>query len=65
MKKNYVKPCSSCIVMTVELPMLKDSFGANNQNLDRAPHTTIGSSMPSTPSSGGNAKENPFDYDEE
>lgn len=56
MKKNYVKPCSSCIVMAVELPMLKDSFGANNQNLDRAPHTTIGS----TP-----AKENPFEYDEE
>ena len=57
MKKKYVKPCSSCIVMAAELPMLKDSLGVKNQNLDRAPHTTIGSSTP--------AKENPFEYDEE
>lgn len=65
MKKNYVKPCSSCIVMAAEQAMLAGSLGAKNQNLDRAAHTTIGSSMPSTPSSGSNAKENPFDYDEE
>lgn len=59
MKQNYVKPCSSCIVMAAELPMLKDSFRVTNQNLDRAAPIIIG------PSTAGGAKENPFEYDEE
>ncbi len=62
MKKDYVKPCSSCIAMAAEQAMLAGSLGANNQNHERADRTTLG---PSTPSTGSNAKENPFQYDEE
>lgn|GEM_PF-307884 len=65
MKKNYVKPCSSCVAMAAEQAMLAGSLRIKNQNFDRADHTTLGSSTPSTPSTGGNAKENPFQYDEE
>ena len=63
MKKNYVKPCSSCIVMAAEQAMLTGSKGLRitNQDLERADHITLGPSTPSTPSVGGNAKENPFD----
>lgn len=59
MKKDYVKPCSSCIAMAAEQAMLADSKGlrVTNQDLERASHITIGSSTP--------AKENPFEYDEE
>lgn len=59
MKQNYVKPCSSCIVMAAEQAMLAGSLGAKNQNLDRAAPIIIG------PSTAGGAKENPFEYDEE
>lgn len=61
MKKNYVKPCSSCIVMAAEQAMLAESNGLRitNQNFERADHTTLG------PSTAGGAKKNPFDYDEE
>ena len=62
MKKNYVKPCSSCVAMAAEQAMLAGSLRIKNQNFERADHTTLGSSTPST---GGNAKENPFQYDEE
>lgn len=70
MKKSYVKPCSTCVIMAVEQAMLAGSKGlrVTNQNLERVDHTIIGSSTPSTPSTpsaGGNAKENPFQYDEE
>ena len=65
MKKNYVKPCSSCVAMAAEQAMLAGSLRIKNQNFERADHTTLGSSTPSTPSAGGNAKENPFQYDEE
>ena len=68
MKKDYVKPCSSCIVMAAEQAMLTGSdkgLRITNENLERVDHTIIGSSTPSTPSAGGNAKENPFQYDEE
>ena len=70
MKKGYVKPCSTCVIMAVEQAMLAGSKGlrVTNQNLERVDHTIIGSSTPSTPSTpsaGGNAKENPFQYDEE
>lgn len=70
MKKSYVKPCSTCVIMAVEQAMLAGSKGlrVTNQNLERVDHTIIGSSTPSTPSApsaGGNAKENPFQYDEE
>ncbi len=59
MKKNYVKPCSSCMLVVAEQAMLAGSLGMNNQNLDRASHTTLG------PSTAGRAKEDPFEYDEE
>lgn len=68
MKKNYVKPCSTCVIMAVEQAMLAESkkgLRITNGNLERVDHTIIGSSTPSTPSAGGNAKENPFQYDEE
>ena len=67
MKKSYVKPCSTGVIMAVEHAMLAGSKGlrVTNQNLERVDHTIIGSSTPSTPSAGGNAKENPFQYDEE
>lgn len=70
MKKSYVKPCSTCVIMAVEQAMLAGSKGlrVTNQNLERVDYTIIGSSTPSTPSTpsaGGNAKENPFQYDEE
>lgn len=62
MKKNYVKPCSSCIVMAAEQAMLAGSKGLRitNQDFERADPIVLG---PST--AGGGAKKNPFDYDEE
>ena len=38
MKKNYVKPCSSCIVMAAEQAMLAGSKGLRitNQDFERA-----------------------------
>ena len=61
MKKNYVKPCSSCIVMAAEQAMLAESNGLRitNQNFERADPIVLG------PSTAGGAKKNPFDYDEE
>ena len=61
MKKNYVKPCSTCVIMAAEQAMLADSKGLRitNENFERADHTTLG------PSTAGGAKKNPFDYDEE
>lgn len=61
MKKNYVKPCSSCIVMAAEQAMLAGSKGlrVTNENLERADPIVLG------PSTAGGAKKNPFDYDEE
>lgn len=57
MKKNYVKPCSSCIVMAAEQAMLTASKGLRitNQDFERADPIVL------SPSTGGNAKENPFD----
>lgn len=68
MKKSYVKPCSICVIVAAEQAMLAGSdkgLRITNENLERVDHTIIGSSTPSTPSAGGNAKENPFQYDEE
>ena len=61
MKKNYVKPCSSCIVMAAEQAMLAGSKGLRitNQGFERADPVVLG------PSTAGGAKKNPFDYDEE
>ncbi len=61
MKKNYVKPCSSCIVMAAEQAMLAGSKGLRITYLDfeRADPIVLG------PSTAGGAKKNPFDYDEE
>jgi hypothetical protein len=62
MKKDYVKPCSSCIAMAAEQAMLTGSdkgLRITNQDFERADHTTLG------PSTAGRAKKNPFDYDEE
>ena len=62
MKKDYVKPCSSCIAMAAEQVMLTGSdkgLRITNENFERADHTTLG------PSTAGRAKKNPFDYDEE
>lgn len=62
MKKDYVKPCSSCIAMAAEQVMLAGSKGLRitNENFERADPIVLG---PST--AGGGAKKNPFDYDEE
>lgn len=62
MKKDYVKPCSSCIAMAAEQAMLTGSKGLRitNENHERADPVVLG---PST--AGGGAKKNPFDYDEE
>ena len=37
MKKSYVKPCSTCVIMAVEQAMLAGSKGlrVTNQNLER------------------------------
>lgn len=61
MKKNYVKPCSSCVAMAAEQAMLVGSKGlrVTNENLERADPIVLG------PSTAGGAKKNPFDYDEE
>lgn len=61
MKKNYVKPCSSCIVMAAEQAMLAGSKGLRitNHDFERADPIVLG------PSTAGGAKKNPFDYDEE
>ncbi|WP_456099503.1 hypothetical protein [Prevotella jejuni] len=61
MKKDYVKPCSSCIAMAAEQAMLTGSKGLRitNENLERADPIVLG------PSTAGGAKKNPFDYDEE
>lgn len=63
MKKDYVKPCSSCIAMAAEQAMLAGSdkgLRITNENFERADPVVLG---PST--AGGGAKKNPFDYDEE
>lgn len=65
MKKNYVKPCSSCVAMAAEQVMLAGTLRIKNENLERADRIILGPTTPSTPSTGGNAKENPFQYDEE
>lgn len=60
MKKKYVRPCSTCVIVAAEQAMLAGSdkeLRITNENFERADHTTLG---PSTP-----AKKNPFDYDEE
>lgn len=65
MKKNYEKPCCSSMVVAVEQAMLVGSdkgLRITNQDFERADHVILG---PTTPSTGGNAKENPFQYDEE
>ena len=61
MKKSYVKPCSTCVIMAVEQAMLAGSKGlrVTNQNLERVDPIVLG------PSTAGGAKKNPFDYDEE
>ena len=61
MKKNFVKPCSSCIVMAAAQAMLAGSKGLRitNQDFERADPVVLG------PSTAGGAKKNPFDYDEE
>lgn len=61
MKKDYVKPCSSCIAMAAEQAMLTGSKGLRitNENLEREDPIVLG------PSTAGGAKKNPFDYDEE
>ena len=59
MKKDYVKPCSSCIAMAAEQAMLAGSekgLDVTNQNLERADPVVLG------PSTAGGAKKNPFDY---
>lgn len=57
MKKNYEKPCCSSMVVAVEQAMLTGSKGLRitNQDFERADPIVLG------PSTGGNAKENPFD----
>lgn len=58
MKKSYVKPCSTCVIMAVEQAMLAGSdkgLRITNQDFERADPIVLG------PSTGGNAKENPFD----
>lgn len=61
MKKSYVKPCSTCVIMAVEQAMLAGSKGLRitNQDFERADPIVLG------PSTAGGAKKNPFDYDEE
>ena len=61
MKKDYVKPCSSCIAMAAEQAMLTGSKGLRitTENFERADPIVLG------PSTAGGAKKNPFDYDEE
>ena len=64
MKKNYVKPCSSCMLVVAEQAILVVSL--RTQNFERAPHVTIGSSTtPAAPGTPGNAKENLSQDDEE
>ena len=61
MKKDYVKPCSSCIAMAAEQVMLAGSdkgLRITNENFERADPIVLG------PSTAGGAKKNPFDYDE-
>lgn len=59
MKKNYVKPCCSSMVIAVEQPMLAGTVGVKNQNFTEEPHMTLGGN----PSAG--AKNNPFQNDED
>lgn len=62
MKKDYVKPCSSCIAMAAEQVMLARSdkgLRITNENFERTDPIVLG------PSTAGGAKKNPFDYDEE
>lgn len=62
MKKDYVKPCSSCIAMAAEQAMLAGSdkgLRITNENFERTDPIVLG------PSTAGGAKKNPFDYDEE
>ena len=58
MKKSYVKPCSICVIVAAEQAMLAGSdkgLRITNQDFERADPIVLG------PSTGGNAKENPFD----
>lgn len=61
MKKSYVKPCSTCVIVAAEQAMLAGSKGLRitNQDFERADPIVLG------PSTAGGAKKNPFDYDEE
>ena len=47
MKKSYVKPCSTCIIVAAEQAMLADSkkgLRITNENFERADHCTLGPS---------------------
>lgn len=58
MKKSYVKPCSICVIVAAEQAILAGSdkgLRITNQDFERADPIVLG------PSTGGNAKENPFD----
>ena len=62
MKKSYVRPCSTCVVVAAEQAMLAGSdkgLRITNENFERADPIVLG------PSTAGSAKKNPFDYDGE
>ncbi|WP_449017906.1 hypothetical protein [Prevotella sp.] len=62
MKKSYVRPCSTCVVVAAEQAMLAGSdkgLRITNENFERADPIVLG------PSTAGGAKKNPFDYDGE
>lgn len=62
MKKSYVRPCSTCVIVAAEQAMLAESkkgLRITNENFERADPIVLG------PSTAGGAKKNPFDYDEE
>lgn len=44
MKKNYVKPCSVCVVMAAEQAMLAGSPGAKNENYNKKEEKELNSS---------------------
>lgn len=62
MKKSYVRPCSTCVIVAAEQAMLAGSdkgLRITNENFERADPIVLG------PSTAGGAKKNPFDYDGE
>lgn len=70
MKKNYVKPCSSCMLVVAEQAMLAGSGSAltiTHESAQRGEHLIVGPNPPTppTPVPGTPAKKNPFQYDEE